>query len=137
MPRMQGNKSIRKTKKRLDRGKKLGTMEQKMLSIYSEGRNQQVLIQLIRYVRFSCYPSFRSLKNCSLRNRNLKTSKALLKSQAYQGTSLVRSAAANQRGVKSSSGPISRIPGRDRVAVKVGVVQVEKVNNQMGQGRSV
>jgi len=32
---------------------------------------------------------------------------------------------------------ISRIPGGDRVAVKVGVVQVEKVNDQMGQGRSV
>src|SRR6218665_2614944 len=34
-----------------------------------------------------------------LRNRNLKTSKALLKSQAHQGTSLFRSAATNQRGV--------------------------------------
>ena len=32
---------------------------------------------------------------------------------------------------------ISRIPGGDRVAVKVAVVQVEKVNDQMGQGRSV
>src|SRR6218665_2508958 len=43
------------------------------------------------------------------------------------------------RGVKRSSGPISRIPGGDRVAVTVGVVQVEnKVNDQMGrQGRSV
>src|SRR6218665_3822069 len=41
------------------------------------------------------------------------------------------------KGVKGSSGPISRIPGGDRVAVKVGVVQVEKVNDQMGQGRSV
>ena len=38
---------------------------------------------------------------------------------------------------RSSSGPISRIPGGDRVAVKVGVVQMEKVNDQMGQGRSV
>jgi len=37
-----------------------------------------------------------------------------------------------QRGVKLS--PISRIPGGDRVAVKVGVVQVEKVNDQMGMG---
>ena len=42
-----------------------------------------------------------------------------------------------QRGVKRSSGPISRIPGGDRVAVKVGVVQVEKVNDQMVQGRRV
>ena len=33
------------------------------------------------------------------RNRNLKTSKALLKSQAQQGTSLFTSAATNQRGV--------------------------------------
>src|SRR6218665_3159594 len=32
------------------------------------------------------------------RNRNLKTSKALLKSQAHQGTSLFTSAATNQRG---------------------------------------
>ena len=42
-----------------------------------------------------------------------------------------------QRVVKRSSGPISRIPGGERVAVKLGVVQMEKVNNQMGQGRSV
>src|SRR6218665_2870901 len=33
------------------------------------------------------------------RNRNLKTSKALLKSKAHQGTSLFTSAATNQRGV--------------------------------------
>ena len=33
------------------------------------------------------------------RNRNLKTSKALLNSQAHQGTSLFTSAATNQRGV--------------------------------------
>jgi len=36
-----------------------------------------------------------------------------------------------QRGVKRSLGPISRIPGGDRVVVKVGVVQVEKVNDQV------
>src|SRR6218665_198545 len=38
--------------------------------------------------------------NCSNRNRNrnLKISKALLKSQAHQGTSLFTSAATNQRG---------------------------------------
>ena len=43
-----------------------------------------------------------------------------------------------ESGVKRSSGPISRIPGLGfRVAVKVGVVQVEKVTDQMGQGRSV
>src|SRR6218665_2852080 len=76
------------------------------------------------------------------RNRNLKTSKALLKSQAHQGTSLFTSAATKQRGskggtVKRSSGPISRIPGGDKIAFKVGAVQVEKVNDQMGQGRSV
>ena len=41
------------------------------------------------------------------------------------------------KGVKRSSGPISRIPGGDRVAVKVGVAQMEKVNDQMGQGKSV
>jgi len=39
--------------------------------------------------------------------------------------------------VKRSSGQISRIPGGDRVAIKVGVVQMERVNDQMGQGRSV
>ena len=60
-------------------------------------------------------------------------SKALLKSQAHQGTSLFMSAATNQmgafqKGVKRSSGPISRIPRGDRVAVKVGIVQVEKVD---------
>ena len=52
------------------------------------------------------------------------------------------STAANQRGVfqgvvKRSSGPISRGPGGDRVAVMVGVVQMGMVNDQMGQGRSV
>jgi len=35
--------------------------------------------------------------------------------------------------VKRSSGPISRIPGEDRVAVRVGVVQMEKANDQMTQ----
>ena len=30
-----------------------------------------------------------------------------------------------------SSGPISRIPGGDRVAVKLGVVQMGRVNDQM------
>ena len=39
--------------------------------------------------------------------------------------------------VKRSPGPISRIPGGYRVAVKVGVVQMEKVNDQMGQGLSM
>jgi len=41
---------------------------------------------------FSAFMSFN-------RNRNLKTSKALLKSQAHQGTSLITSAATNQRRV--------------------------------------
>src|SRR6218665_1952676 len=45
------------------------------------------------------------------RNRNLKISKALLKSQAHQGNSLFTSAATNQRVVKRSSGPSSRGPG--------------------------
>src|SRR6218665_1962579 len=64
---------------------------------------------------------------------NLKISKALLKSQAHQNTSLFTSTAKNQRGfpkgVKRSSGPISRIPGGERVAVKVGVVQMGRVND--------
>ena len=56
------------------------------------------------------------------------------------GTSIFTSAATNQRGVstegsrlKRNSGPISRIPARrtDRVAVKVCVVQMENVNDQM------
>jgi len=74
-------------------------------------------------------------------NCNIKISKALLKSQAHQGTSLFTSAATNQRGfpkgAKRNAGLISRIPGGDRVAVKVGVVQMEKVNDQISQGRSV
>ena len=43
----------------------------------------------------------------------------------------------SRRVIKRSSGPISRLPGGDRVAVKVGVVRVERVNDQMCQGRSV
>jgi len=40
--------------------------------------------------------------------------------------------------VKRSSGPISRIPGGDRVSVKVGVDEMGRMNDQMGQlGRSV
>ena len=42
----------------------------------------------------------------------------------------------SKRVIKRSSGPISRIPGGDRVAVKVDVVQIERVNDQMGQGKS-
>ena len=34
-------------------------------------------------------------------------------------------------GVRRSLGPISRIPGGDRVAVKVGVVQMGRVNDQI------
>ena len=59
----------------------------------------------------------------------------------HQGTSLFTSVATNQRGVskgvKRSSGPVSRIPGGDRVAVKVGVDEMGRVNDQMDQGRSV
>ena len=40
-------------------------------------------------------------------------------------------------GVKRSSGPISRVPGGDRVAVRVGVVEMGRGNDQKGQGRSV
>src|SRR6218665_3879568 len=73
------------------------------------------------------------------RNRNLRTSKALLKSQAHQGTSLFTSAATNQRGfpkgVKRSSGPNSRVPGGDRVAVRVGVVEMGRGNESRTQGR--
>ena len=36
------------------------------------------------------------------------------------------------KGVKRSSGQISRIPGEDRVAVEMGVVQMKRVNDQMG-----
>jgi len=35
-----------------------------------------------------------------------------------------------KEGVKRSSGLISRIPGMDRVAVKVSVVQVKKVKDK-------
>ena len=41
-----------------------------------------------------------------------------------------------QRGVKRSSGPISRVPGGDRVAVRMGVVEMGRGNDQKGQGRS-
>src|SRR6218665_2395226 len=40
-------------------------------------------------------------------------------------------------GVKRSSGPISRVPEGDRVAIRVGVVEMGRGNDQMGQGRSV
>src|SRR6218665_3302829 len=72
-------------------------------------------------------------------NRNLKISNVLLKSQARQliHERCDESKGGFPKGVKNSPGLISRIPGGDRVAVKVGVVQVEKVNDQMGQGRSV
>jgi len=43
----------------------------------------------------------------------------------------------SKEGVKRSSGPISRIPGGDRLAVKVGAVQMGRVNDQMRQGRRV
>ena len=40
------------------------------------------------------------------------------------------------KGVKRSSGPISRVPEGDRVAVRVGVVELGRENDQKGQGRS-
>ena len=96
----------------------------------------------VRHNRLTLYPLVdvhnSSTWNCT---RNLKISKALLKSQARQGTSLFKSAATNLRGFqrvfKRSSGLIYRIPGGDRVAVKVGVVQMGRVNDQMGRGRSI
>ena len=42
-----------------------------------------------------------------------------------------------QRVVKRSSSPISRGPEGVRAAVKMGIVQMGRVNDQMGQGRSV
>ena len=39
-------------------------------------------------------------------------------------------------GFKRSSGPISRVPGGDRVAVRVGIVEMGRGNDQKGQGRS-
>ena len=72
------------------------------------------------------------------RNRNLKTSKTLPKSQAHQGTSyFTNQSEVSKKVVKRSSGPISRASGGDRVAVKVGVVQMGRVNDQLSQGRSV
>src|SRR6218665_832819 len=91
------------------------------------------------FIKFNIF-SFAKLLLVLHRNRNLKTSKALLKSQAHQGTSLFTSAATNQRevskgGVKRSSGPNSRVPEGDRVAVRVGVVEMGRGNDQKGQGR--
>ena len=37
--------------------------------------------------------------------------------------------------VKRSSGPNSRVPGGDRVAVRVSVVEMGRGNDQKGQGR--
>jgi len=75
------------------------------------------------------------------RNRNLKSSKTLLKAKrtrvpAYS-RALRRIKGFFQRVVKRSSGPITRGPGGDRVAVKVGAVQMGRVNDQMGLGRNV
>ena len=72
------------------------------------------------------------------RNRNLKISKAL----SAPGHQLIHercdeSKVDFQKGVKRSSGPISRVSGGDRVAVRVGVVEMGRGNDQMGQGRSV
>jgi len=70
------------------------------------------------------------MKNASNRNRNLNTSKALLKSQAHQTASLFTSTATNQSIFpKGGQEKISRRPEGDRVAVKVGVVQMERMND--------
>jgi len=63
------------------------------------------------------------------RNRNLKISKALLKSQAHQGTSLFTSAATNQGefpkgGQEKLRSDFQSTIGGDRVAVRVGVVEM-------------
>ena len=71
-------------------------------------------------------------------NRNLKLSKAPLKSQAHQGTSLFTSVATNQRGVSKGSREAQvRFPEyqegtQSKLAVrpKLGVVQMGKVNVQ-------
>jgi len=71
-------------------------------------------------------------------NRNLKIIEALLKNQAHHGISLFTSAATSQRRVfqrvvKKNSGPISKGHGGNKVAVKRGVVQMGRVNDQMGK----
>jgi len=73
-----------------------------------------------------------------IRNRNLKISKALLKSSGHQliHERCNESKRGFKRGVKRSSGPISRVPGGNRVAVRVGVVEMGRGNDQKGQGRS-
>ena len=61
----------------------------------------------------------------------------------HQGTSLFTSAATNQRGVRGGSREAQvRFPEYQEgteynVAVRLGVVEVERGNDQMGQGRSV
>jgi len=79
-------------------------------------------------------------ENDNNRNRNLKTSKALLWSQAHQGTRLFTSAATNQRGVfqegnqeKLRSDFQNTRREQSTVAVKVGVIQMERVNDQKQQ----
>ena len=77
--------------------------------VYStvDGRDSQILLHLHRRNngRISgqnlCLMNALTLNRNRNRNRNrkLKTSKALLKSQAHQGTSLFTSAATNQRGI--------------------------------------
>ena len=58
------------------------------------------------------------------------------RAQAYS-RALRRMKGVFQRVVKRNSGQISRGPGGDRVAVKVSVVHMGRVNDQMGRGRSV
>ena len=53
------------------------------------------------------------------------------------GHQLIHERCDESKGVKRSSGPIFRIPGGNREAVKVDVVQMGRVNDQMGQGRRV
>ena len=81
-------------------------------------------------------PDSRDLRNS---NRNLKIYKALLKRLSAPGHHHIHercdeSKWGSERGVMRSSGPIFRIPGGDRVAVKVSVVQMEKVNDHYVSG---
>ena len=73
-------------------------------------------------------------------NRNLKIAKALLKSQAHQGTSLFASAATNQRGFPKGGQEKLRSEFQSTrrgqsIAVRVGVVEMGRGNDQKGQGR--
>src|SRR6218665_3557609 len=66
---------------------------------------------------------------------NLGISRAPLKSQAHQGTSSFRSATTNQRVVHGKLRSDFQWVRGGRVAVKVGVVEIQKVEDQMSQSK--